>query len=154
MDGRWSGSTGAGGQGECSGCGFVRRSGKVQQCVRGSFCRRLWTRDSDFRGAQQVQPIRHIGALRPGSPAMQRQVGGTPPGGDLQARTSFRRLRKGKPASGNSCGDKSPRYGKMRKSFVIDSLPGCAARYANGYAVVAVDVIRATTMAITAVDAG
>jgi 2-phosphosulfolactate phosphatase len=42
----------------------------------------------------------------------------------------------------------------MAKSFVIDSLPGCAARYGSGFAVVAVDVIRATTMAITAVDAG
>ena len=42
----------------------------------------------------------------------------------------------------------------MGKSFVIDSLPDCAARYGSGFAVVAIDVIRATTMAITAVDAG
>lgn len=42
----------------------------------------------------------------------------------------------------------------MEKSFVIDSLPESAARYRTGYAVVAIDVIRATTLAITAVDAG
>jgi 2-phosphosulfolactate phosphatase len=42
----------------------------------------------------------------------------------------------------------------MTKSFVIDCLPESPARYENGYAVVAVDVIRATTVAITAVDRG
>src|SRR5260370_3159362 len=86
---------------------------------------------------------------------MQRPVGGTPPGGDLQARNSFRRLRKSKAASRNSCGGKKLMVGeKMEKSFIIDSLPDCAKHYRSGYAVVAIDVIRATTMAITAVDAG
>jgi 2-phosphosulfolactate phosphatase len=42
----------------------------------------------------------------------------------------------------------------MGKSFIIDSFPDCAEHYRSGYAVVAIDVIRATTMAITAVDAG
>jgi 2-phosphosulfolactate phosphatase len=42
----------------------------------------------------------------------------------------------------------------MGKSFIIDSLPECAERYRNGYAMVAIDVIRTTTMAITAVAAG
>jgi 2-phosphosulfolactate phosphatase len=42
----------------------------------------------------------------------------------------------------------------MRKTFVIDSLPESALRYRAGWAVVAIDVIRATTMAVTAVSLG
>jgi 2-phosphosulfolactate phosphatase len=42
----------------------------------------------------------------------------------------------------------------MKKSFIIDYLPESARRYREGWAVVAVDVIRATTMAITAVSLG
>ncbi len=42
----------------------------------------------------------------------------------------------------------------MRKSFVIDCLPESVARYRMGCAIVAVDVIRATTTAITAVATG
>jgi 2-phosphosulfolactate phosphatase len=42
----------------------------------------------------------------------------------------------------------------MRKRVVIDALPESAALYRKGYAVVAVDVIRATTTAVTAVALG
>jgi len=42
----------------------------------------------------------------------------------------------------------------MNKLFVIDGLPESAMRYRTGYAAVVIDVIRATTMAITAVAAG
>jgi 2-phosphosulfolactate phosphatase len=42
----------------------------------------------------------------------------------------------------------------MRQSVIIDCFPESAARYRKGYAVVAIDVIRATTMAISAVAAG
>ena len=42
----------------------------------------------------------------------------------------------------------------MKRTFVIDSLPESALRYRKGFAVVVVDVIRATTMAITAVSMG
>jgi 2-phosphosulfolactate phosphatase len=42
----------------------------------------------------------------------------------------------------------------MKKSIVIDYLPESALRYRSDWAVVAVDVIRATTMAITAVSMG
>jgi len=42
----------------------------------------------------------------------------------------------------------------MGKVFVIDSFPESALHYRTGFAVVAVDVIRATTMAITAVKRG
>lgn len=42
----------------------------------------------------------------------------------------------------------------MRKSVIIDYLPESAKRYPSGYAVVAVDVIRATSVAITAVELG
>ncbi len=42
----------------------------------------------------------------------------------------------------------------MRKTFVIDCFPDSARKYQRGYAVVAVDVIRATTMAITSVALG
>lgn len=42
----------------------------------------------------------------------------------------------------------------MYKRFVIDDLPESAARYQTNYAVVTVDVIRATTTAITAVSTG
>jgi 2-phosphosulfolactate phosphatase len=42
----------------------------------------------------------------------------------------------------------------MEKTFVIDSLPESATRHRSGYAVVVIDVIRATTVAITAVDTG
>jgi 2-phosphosulfolactate phosphatase len=42
----------------------------------------------------------------------------------------------------------------MRNTVVIDSLPESAARYRHGYAVVAIDVVRATTTAITAVAKG
>jgi 2-phosphosulfolactate phosphatase len=42
----------------------------------------------------------------------------------------------------------------MEKHFVIDAFPESATRYRRGYVVVAVDVIRATTMAITAVAEG
>ena len=42
----------------------------------------------------------------------------------------------------------------MQKTFLIDGLPESAARYREGCAVVAIDVIRATTMAITAAALG
>jgi 2-phosphosulfolactate phosphatase len=42
----------------------------------------------------------------------------------------------------------------MQKSVVIDYLPENARRYRSGWAIVAVDVIRATTTAITAAAAG
>ena len=42
----------------------------------------------------------------------------------------------------------------MQKTFLIDGLPESAARYQEGCAVVAIDVIRATTMAITAAASG
>ena len=43
---------------------------------------------------------------------------------------------------------------EMGKTFVIDCFPDSARKYQRGYAVVAVDVIRATTMAITSVALG
>jgi 2-phosphosulfolactate phosphatase len=42
----------------------------------------------------------------------------------------------------------------MKKSVVIDYLPESVCRYRSGWAIVAVDVIRATTTAITAAAAG
>lgn len=42
----------------------------------------------------------------------------------------------------------------MHRTVVIDYLPGSAARYRAGWAIVAVDVIRATTTAVTAAAAG
>jgi 2-phosphosulfolactate phosphatase len=42
----------------------------------------------------------------------------------------------------------------MHRTVVIDFLPEAAARYRDGWAVVAIDVIRATTTAITAAAAG
>lgn len=42
----------------------------------------------------------------------------------------------------------------MRRSFTIDYLPECMHRYGPEYAVVAVDVFRATTTAVTAVALG
>jgi 2-phosphosulfolactate phosphatase len=42
----------------------------------------------------------------------------------------------------------------MRKSVVVDFLPESVARYRDGYAIVAIDVCRATTTAISAVAAG
>ena len=42
----------------------------------------------------------------------------------------------------------------MRNTVIIDSLPESVARYRHGYAVVAVDVVRATTTAITAAATG
>ena len=42
----------------------------------------------------------------------------------------------------------------MRKSVIIDYLPESVCRYRSAWAIVAVDVIRATTTAITAVAAG
>src|SRR5579864_6217096 len=42
----------------------------------------------------------------------------------------------------------------MKKSVVIDYLPSSVSRYRSGWAIVAVDVIRATTTAITAAAAG
>jgi 2-phosphosulfolactate phosphatase len=42
----------------------------------------------------------------------------------------------------------------MIRSVVIDCLPASVARYVDDHAIVAVDVIRATTVAVTAVAAG
>jgi 2-phosphosulfolactate phosphatase len=42
----------------------------------------------------------------------------------------------------------------MQKAVVIDRFPESAANYLDGYAIVAVDVVRATTTAITAVATG
>ncbi len=42
----------------------------------------------------------------------------------------------------------------MRNTFVIDCFPESATQYRGGFAVVAIDVIRATTMAITSVALG
>lgn len=42
----------------------------------------------------------------------------------------------------------------MQKTVVIDCFPESATHYLNGYAIVAVDVVRATTTAITAVASG
>lgn len=43
---------------------------------------------------------------------------------------------------------------QMRPSVAIDCFPSSVSRYQRGYAIVAIDVIRATTMAITAVALG
>jgi 2-phosphosulfolactate phosphatase len=43
---------------------------------------------------------------------------------------------------------------KLQRSVVIDSFPDSAARYRDDHAIVAVDVIRATTTAVTAVALG
>ena len=42
----------------------------------------------------------------------------------------------------------------MTRTFTIDYLPEAAVRYVSDYAIVAIDVIRATTMAVTAVALG
>jgi len=42
----------------------------------------------------------------------------------------------------------------MRKAVVIDCFPESVQKYQNGYAIVAVDIIRATTTAVTAVALG
>jgi 2-phosphosulfolactate phosphatase len=42
----------------------------------------------------------------------------------------------------------------MPKTVVIDSFPESLARYQKGYAIVAIDIVRATTTAITAVASG
>ena len=42
----------------------------------------------------------------------------------------------------------------MAKTFIIDCFPESALRYKNGYAIVVIDVIRATTTATTAVSFG
>src|SRR5947207_7423309 len=42
----------------------------------------------------------------------------------------------------------------MRKTVVIDCFPESLVSYRKGYAIVAVDVIRATTLAVTAVALG
>ena len=42
----------------------------------------------------------------------------------------------------------------MNKTVTIDSFPSHVKKYRNGYAIIAIDVIRATTMAITAVATG
>ena len=42
----------------------------------------------------------------------------------------------------------------MTRTFIIDYLPESATRYVSEYAIAAVDVIRATTMAVTAVTIG
>jgi 2-phosphosulfolactate phosphatase len=42
----------------------------------------------------------------------------------------------------------------MQRTVIIDCFPESAAHYSKGYAVVAIDVIRATTMAISAVAGG
>src|SRR6266567_7110445 len=42
----------------------------------------------------------------------------------------------------------------MRKTLVIDCFPESVACYRDGYAIVAVDVIRATTTAVTSVSLG
>jgi 2-phosphosulfolactate phosphatase len=42
----------------------------------------------------------------------------------------------------------------MHRSVIVDCFPSSISRYRHGYAVIVVDVIRATTMAITAVASG
>jgi 2-phosphosulfolactate phosphatase len=42
----------------------------------------------------------------------------------------------------------------VTRSFIIDYLPESASRYVADYAIAAIDVIRATTMAVTAVEIG
>src|SRR5260370_22350036 len=42
----------------------------------------------------------------------------------------------------------------MERTFIIDCFPESAAFYRSGHAIVAIDVIRATTMAVTAVALG
>jgi 2-phosphosulfolactate phosphatase len=46
------------------------------------------------------------------------------------------------------------RSARLTNTFVIDYLPECARQYRQGCAVVAIDVIRATTMAVTAAALG
>lgn len=48
----------------------------------------------------------------------------------------------------------SPAGQREHRTYVIDAFPDAALKYAHGYAVVAVDVIRATTTAVTAVSMG
>src|SRR5260221_517894 len=120
----------------------------------------LFRSGDHVRGAQQTEPIRLAGSLRARHLLVQRETRRVAASRNLPARTAFRRLQKGESAP---CTPSDRAHNgelsiwvqcAMEKRFVIEGPPERVERYRPGYAVVTIDVIRATTTAITAVATG
>src|SRR5439155_11502623 len=94
----------------------------------------------------QVEPVPPARPLRARRPAVERPPGGVAARGDLPPRPALRRLRQPGPPTA--------RTGVNDRTVVIDCFPDSAARYAATHTIVAVDVIRATTTAVSAVASG
>src|SRR6187455_751440 len=81
---------------------------------------------------------------------MQCSARGDPAGGDLPARSPLGRFPPGKPASALPSVSRGP----ASRTVAVDFLAESAARYRDDHAIVAIDVIRATTTLVTAVSLG
>src|SRR6187431_2100086 len=104
------------------------------------------------RGSQQGEPVRASQSLRTRRSSLQRPPRGGPAGRDLPPRAAFGRVRARQPTAD---GPKvSRRTGAGDASVVIDCFPSSVAKYGDSHRIVVVDVIRATTLAVTAVAAG
>ena len=136
------------------GVGLFDEAGNLSGGFADRFAQAFGLTRCPVRSTQQTEPVRASGPLRSSSAPVQRQARGTPARGDLPARSPFRRLCQSGPAAAPCARHSRPDGVAMQKTFVIDAFPESAGRYRTGYAVVAIDVIRATTTAVTAVALG
>src|SRR5215467_5005771 len=98
-----------------------------------------------LRGPDQEEPVRAARPLRPAGEPQQRAARGGAARGDLSPRSAFGRIRRtGAPAAAGG--------ETVKRGFAIDVLPRSVARYRATHAVVAIDVFRATTTIVTALQ--
>src|SRR5207302_3597099 len=109
---------------------------------------RVQPRHRRLRGAQQMEPVPAARPLRPVRAALQCPPRGAAARRDLPPRPALRRLRQPDPPSAGADAD------VMQRTVVVDCFPESAARYVATHTIVAIDVIRATTTAVSAVASG
>ena len=134
------------------GVGLFDDEGKLDSATRRPLRRGVRPGHRDLRGAQQAEPVRAARPFRPAGAAL-------PTSG---SRSCCGSRSTGAGLHSDAFGNAEPAAGdpwraaaeSMRGTVVIDCFPESAARYREGHAIVAVDVIRATTTAITAVAGG
>src|SRR4029079_2057395 len=115
----------------------------------------LRARNPVVRGAKQAEPVRAPQSFRPAGAVMQRSAGGAAPGRDLSPRPPLGCVREDEPPSTAAGRVRvvTTHRATLRKTVAI----GCYVEGFNDYGErtpVAIDVLRATATAVTAVALG
>ena len=127
----------------------LRRARPAAGHLRRAVRRRLRVPRRGLRGSHQVESVRPAGALRAGQVRLANvRLEELLQSGDLPARAAFGRLRDG------SMAEPARTFPDVSETVAIDFSPERATTHGEGAAIIAVDVIRATTTAVTGVVLG